>query len=38
MKTTSEAEMVVKGTIYGAVFNDEQLIKSIAGKEIRKFP
>lgn len=38
MKTASEAEIVVKGTIYGAVFNDEQLIKSIAGKEIRKFP
>jgi hypothetical protein len=38
MKGGDQAEIVVNGTIYGATFNSDLLIKFIAGKEIRKFP
>lgn len=38
MKDDSTAEITVKGSAYGAIFNSSSLIKYIAGKEIRKFP
>lgn len=38
MKSNEDADLVVKGTAYGAIFNSDSLIKYIAGKEIKKFP
>ncbi|NDB57929.1 hypothetical protein EB001_05740 [bacterium] len=38
MKGNEDADLVVKGTAYGAIFNSDSLIKYIAGKEIKKFP
>jgi hypothetical protein len=38
MKTNEDADLIVKGIAYGAIFNSDTLIKYIAGKEIKKFP
>lgn len=38
MKDATSADMVVKGTVYGAIFKTHDLIKYMAGKEIQKFP
>ncbi len=38
MKGNADADLVVRGTAYGAIFSSDTLIKYIAGKEIKKFP
>lgn len=38
MNGDNTAEITIKGTAYGAIFNSDLLIKYIAGKEISKFP
>jgi len=38
MTGTNEADIVVRGVAYGAIFNVNTLIKHIAGSEIKKFP
>lgn len=38
MTSDDMAEITIKGTVYGAIFNSDLLIKYIAGKEISKFP
>jgi len=38
MTGASEADILVKGSVHGAIFKTDSLIKFIAGSEIRKFP
>ncbi len=38
MKNNNSADIEVRGVAYGAVFNTNLLIKSVASKEIQKFP
>jgi hypothetical protein len=38
MKDAASAEIVVRSTVYGAIFKIDPLIKFIAGSEIKKFP